>query len=184
MAISLRVLRRTRSVAVALVLVGVLMPRASFADDAPQLAVMAGEQSIPVTVGTICWPFKGEVMCADKMQPFVVLKGAVAPVVPAGTVLELRFSLKPSHVQVVQYVGGAPSPVRNPSRIVVKDPGRYIYEVNADWEQGDAIYGFTVEMKKASESPKPESPSKQESQSKKESPSPTEPPNREESPFQ
>lgn len=114
----------------------------------PLLVRMDGEPVLTVRGGA-CWGSGGRVTCTDMLSPAEQLATGSLPVRKGGALIEVAFTEGPVTFEVVRVseagrvVAGGPDGVL---RLPI-EPGRYVYEVEAKWPEGDGYYGFGVQVR-------------------------------------
>lgn len=130
----------------------VLCSTACAAGEVPRVTVTVDGQSVPAVLGTYCWPLvEGEgAFCADATDPADLVKDQVPAVVPPAARMMIHCNPSPSAVAVSQWIAGAPirQPMTDDGSITLpQEAGAYLYDIFAQWKEGDADYAFTVEVR-------------------------------------
>lgn len=121
----------------------------------PQVRVLAGDVEIPAVLHSYDWTTHnaGGGMETSKTPPELVQARRIAPVpLPARSTLRFAFDPDPFEVRVYRWTEGQgkglPVPVAPGETIrIPREPGVYVYEVSARWNQGAASYVFNVEVR-------------------------------------
>ncbi len=117
--------------------------------------VLAGAEPIRTFRGSYCWQQSFRAVCADTPAPPELLKGHLPPVVPPGATLHIRFDPppQPGSIRVNRWEQGRPQPASaavtagraaEVTLTLPTAPGPYLYDVSAQWPQGDGSYAFQV----------------------------------------
>lgn len=125
----------------------------------PILNVIIGEETIGTTSGAYCWTEEvsrnhavGE--CIDTEDPVVIEKAKEGepPAFPAGSTVELEFSISDQSTSVLMTVqtrtDGTEQDVTLTDQTfhLPEEPDDYIYRVSADWEQGDTSHALIIRV--------------------------------------
>ncbi|HYF77259.1 MAG TPA: hypothetical protein VD973_09015 [Symbiobacteriaceae bacterium] len=119
----------------------------------PEMQAVVGGAYAKVVRGGACWADAGQVRCTDTAGPVERTANVGPNVVAPGTPVELRFAwpVAPGAAAVRQWTGGmAAEPVAlgpNWTFPLPREPGTYVYEAEARWEQGNGTYAFRVEVR-------------------------------------
>lgn len=119
----------------------------------PTPKVQADRQTIKVTRGTYCWEGRLKTTCEDTALPPDIVKSQqmqpkrVAPNADIG----IKFSRKPNAdtlgVNIWSGEQAENVPLTNNHFRAPRRPGVYVYNIFARWDEGDASYTFTIEVK-------------------------------------
>ncbi|WP_079480287.1 hypothetical protein [Halobacillus salinus] len=117
----------------------------------PKPYIVVGDDEIPSTEGSYCWDSGASSKCEDKVfrDAFEMAAQHEPTSVREGEEIEVKFTPFPDEFQLVQWKEGGER-----KQVVVKDgniyapeqPGLYVFQIHAEWEQGDATYAFSVKV--------------------------------------
>jgi uncharacterized protein YceK len=114
----------------------------------PALTVTAGNQIIPVKLGSYCWKSGTRAVCADGPGPREIFRGEAPPVVTGAQTLQLKFATPPKSWSALRITATQELPVpAGPGDVLPlpTEPGTYIYSVTGQWPgHGDGYYLFQV----------------------------------------
>ncbi|MDH4618154.1 hypothetical protein JZI27_13850 [Brevibacillus sp. AY1] len=126
----------------------------------PPNPVIAWKEKSAMTVPTsFCWSVEDEATCTDTAAPpEIIAEKKPSPLqVQPGAVLTISYDLPPAEQSMVvtQWVGSSQieQTLENGNQWKVPEqPGWYLFDVRAQWDQGDAGHAFVIEVKSNSRS--------------------------------
>lgn len=118
----------------------------------PEMQAVVGGSLAKVVRGGSCWGRAELVRCTDTAGPVELTAAIGPPVVAPGTQVELRFAwpVAPGSAIVRRWAGEQAEPVAlgaDFTFVLPRQPGTYVYEAEAWWEQGNGMYAFKVEVR-------------------------------------
>ncbi|ASN05633.1 hypothetical protein [Virgibacillus necropolis] len=123
-----------------------------FKSEPPTPTVTAGGTTIPTTEGSYCWDGLFSAQCVDKVYtgPLDMAKEHNPTVVSPNEEIKIDFKKEPKTIEVEQWIDNENTgniEVKTNSLLAPKEKGKYVYNVLADWKQGDVNYVFSIEVK-------------------------------------
>ncbi|WP_010530531.1 hypothetical protein [Lentibacillus jeotgali] len=123
-----------------------------FNSEPPTPTVTAAGTKIPTTQGSYCWDGLFSAQCVDKIYtgPLDMAKEHKQTVVSPNEEIKIDFKKEPKTIEVEQWIDNENTgniEVKTNSILAPKEKGKYVYNVLADWNQGDVNYVFSIEVK-------------------------------------
>lgn len=127
---------------------------------APPSPVITWKEKSATTVPTsFCWKVDGEATCTDTAAPpEIIAEKKPSPLqVQPGAILTISYDLPPEEQSMVltQWIGSSriEQTLENENQWrAPEQPGWYLLDVRAQWDQGDAGHAFVIEVKSNSRS--------------------------------
>lgn len=121
----------------------------------PPTPLISWKDKSAVSVPTsYCWTYENTGTCVDTAAPPEVIaeKKPAAMQVKPGAVITISYDLPPveKSLSIYRWVGSSQieQAVENGNQWKAPDqPGWYLYDVRAQWDQGDAGHAFVIEVK-------------------------------------
>jgi len=121
----------------------------------PPTPVISWNDKSAVSVPTSsCWSYENTGTCIDTAAPPEVIgeKKPTAMQVKPGAVITVSYALPPEEqsLRVTQWIGSnqIEQVLENGNQWKAPEqPGWYLFDVHANWEQGDAGHAFVIEVK-------------------------------------
>jgi hypothetical protein len=118
----------------------------------PALDISAAGQKIPVIQGSYCWKTFFSAKCVDwAYAPPGKIRGVHEPVeVAPHSEIEIDFEKEPVSLSAEQWINEGKAKnikVKNKKITAPSESGVYVYQLTANWKQGDGSYVFRIKVK-------------------------------------
>jgi len=120
----------------------------------PEPVVSIGERNVPAIRGTYCWSSLMKGVCVDTAAPPGIISFENHTTVSAapGTEVKIDFEEQPlkDSIYLSRWLDDEKDiqvPLKGNMFELPKDKGTYVYSVSANWNNGDAVYAFVIEVK-------------------------------------
>jgi hypothetical protein len=108
--------------------------------------VTINNEKIEPMQGSFCWSEWGKGLCADTAGPLELAEEMAPFVAEKGETVNLEFEKKPTAVSVYQVE--TDEPIRQSASLdsfqLPQQEGTYIFDIVADWRQGDVSYVIKI----------------------------------------
>lgn len=116
----------------------------------PDVTIESGSTSVESVLGSYCWSGLTQAACVDTAAPpELVKKPAIeATVVKPGATVSFEFTKKPTTWAVSIWNDNESDevPLQGNAFQVPHKKGRYVFDVSAHWDRGDAIFAFVIDV--------------------------------------
>jgi hypothetical protein len=119
----------------------------------PSPSVIMEDMDVPTIQGSYCWSGFINSKCVDMIAPPELLASKeLKPIqVPPQSSIKIQFKKqpKPGSLGANLWTQGTPKTVKVKGNefTAPKEPGVYVYDIFAAWENGSSSYAFTIEVK-------------------------------------
>lgn len=125
-----------------------------YAAGPPEPAVAIGEKEVPAIRGTYCWSSLVKNICEDSLSaPAIISFKNQKPLsADPGAEVTIDFNEQPlkDSIYLSRWLNDEKDiqvPLKGNMFELPKDKGTYVYSVSANWNNGDAVYAFVIEVK-------------------------------------
>jgi len=118
-------------------------------DKPPMPKVTYQNEPIEVLQGSYGWEtFTKSVQADSPIPPELVENITPTIVAPQGN-LKIKFDYKPNNVEVLLWTEAGPLKynIDHNTVIMPENEGIYVFEIRGQWDQGDSIYAFKINIK-------------------------------------
>ena len=133
---------------------GYLLEKKQYRAGPPEPAISIGKQEVPAIRGTYCWSSMMKSICVDTAAPPGIISFENHKMVSSspGTEVTIDFDKKPlkDSIHLSRWLNEEESlqvPLKGNKFVLPEEKGTYIYGVSANWNKGDAVYAFVIEVK-------------------------------------
>ena len=113
----------------------------------PDITVMHKYEKLDIVKCPLVWKSVTHAVFASYPSTDILAKSLIPIIVKPKSVLDLKFSRKPSEITVVQWNGTSKIYHNDFDKVIVpKEKGIYIFEVWGHWKQGEVFYIFKLKV--------------------------------------
>lgn len=121
----------------------------------PEPIIMISEERVEVVRGTYCWSSELKGVCEDTFATppeLIAYYGTEPADASPESILTIEFDRDPiedsfSLTRWIDDENEVDVMVKGNEFVLPKEKGTYIYGVSANWDEGDAVYAFVIDVK-------------------------------------